>query len=322
MTSAHEFHHASQFAYDWAEDAWLMEGTAANIEETVYPAIDDNVFFLHLWSPLTRPSSPLDRGGFGDSEYGSWIFWRYLQEKIGGDPSIVREIWERADAFDPSAAPGDDPPDDYSLEAVQPRAHRARPRLRRTCSRTSPPRTACWTTPTPSMRTTLLPALTNTVSDRPEQASHQLAILADQPSGDALLLLQAQSSKWVRRKLRVTDPTAEVRSYRHLIVVDANGSTSTRRLDATACGYASGATRFGAERDQAHRGRPLERKQPHVLVLDLPGAAGVLLRRPPARRRRSLPAPRAYLPLGGLARAARRPRSAGGTAAFGARAGP
>ena len=119
VTSAHEFHHASQFAYDWGEDAWLMEGTAANIEETVYPAINDNVFFLHLWSPLTRPSSPLDRGGFGDSEYGSWIFWRYLQEKIGGDPSIVREIWERADAFDPSPAPGDDPPDDYSLEAVR-----------------------------------------------------------------------------------------------------------------------------------------------------------------------------------------------------------
>jgi hypothetical protein len=97
VTSAHEFHHASQFAYDWLEDYWLMEGTATNMEETVYEDVDDNVAFLTLWSPLTRPGSPLDRGGLGNSEYGSWIFWRFLEEKIGGDdPSIIREIWERA----------------------------------------------------------------------------------------------------------------------------------------------------------------------------------------------------------------------------------
>jgi hypothetical protein len=111
VTSAHEFHHASQAAYDFGEDYWLVEGTAANIEEFVYPLVNDNVFFLRLWSPLSRPGSPLDRGGFGDSEYGSWIFWRFLEEKIAGnDPSILREIWERADVK---------PPDDYSLLAVQ-----------------------------------------------------------------------------------------------------------------------------------------------------------------------------------------------------------
>lgn len=97
VTSAHEFHHASQFAYDWAEDWWMMEGTAVNMEETVYPDVDDNVVFLRYWSPLTRPWSPLDRGGFGDSEYGSWIFWRFLEEKaVDHDPGILREIWERA----------------------------------------------------------------------------------------------------------------------------------------------------------------------------------------------------------------------------------
>lgn len=115
VTAAHEFNHASQFAYDWTEDYWLLEGTATNMEETVYPSIDDNVGFLHLWSPLSRPGSPLDRAGFGDSEYGSWIFWRYLEEKVGGgDPGIVREIWERADAAFPGISP-----DDYSLLAVR-----------------------------------------------------------------------------------------------------------------------------------------------------------------------------------------------------------
>jgi hypothetical protein len=32
VTAAHEFFHAVQFAYDWLEDAWLMEGTATWIE--------------------------------------------------------------------------------------------------------------------------------------------------------------------------------------------------------------------------------------------------------------------------------------------------
>jgi hypothetical protein len=114
VTSAHEFHHASQFAYDWLEDVWLLEGTASNMEETVYPAVDDNVNFLRFWSPLSRPSSPLDRGGFGDSEYGAWIFWRFLEEKVAVDPTILREIWERADAAFPGVSP-----DDYSLLAVR-----------------------------------------------------------------------------------------------------------------------------------------------------------------------------------------------------------
>jgi hypothetical protein len=121
VTAAHEFHHASQFAYDWQEDVWLLEGTATNIEETVYPLIDDNVFFLDYFSPITHPAVSLDRGGFGDSEYGAWIFWRYLQEKVaGGDPAILREIWERADSRDPDPnTDGDEPADDYSLLAVR-----------------------------------------------------------------------------------------------------------------------------------------------------------------------------------------------------------
>jgi hypothetical protein len=118
VTTVHEFQHSSQFAYDWLEDPWLMEGTAVNMEEELWPGISDNVNFLTYFSPLNRPSSSLDRGGFGDSEYGAWIFFRFLQEKIGALTSpgaswtIVREIWEHADASDLTQ-------DEFSLQAVK-----------------------------------------------------------------------------------------------------------------------------------------------------------------------------------------------------------
>jgi hypothetical protein len=113
VTAAHEFNHASQFAYDAFEDAWLMEGTATNMEETVFPDVDDNVTFLES-SQLRHPGKPLDRSGFSDTEYGAWIFWRYLEEKLyGNNPAVNRRVWERADASTPFA------PDDYSLAAAR-----------------------------------------------------------------------------------------------------------------------------------------------------------------------------------------------------------
>lgn len=113
-TAAHEFFHAVQFAYDIAEDTWLMEGSAAWIEDEVYDGINDNLQYLYL-SPLTRPEVPVDDGD--RMTYGSWIFWRFLEEHFGGatregDPTVIRDVWRRADA-----AAG--APDDYSLQAVR-----------------------------------------------------------------------------------------------------------------------------------------------------------------------------------------------------------
>jgi hypothetical protein len=98
VTAAHEFFHAVQFAYDIGEDGWLMESTATWMEERVYDAINDNRQYLSL-SPLRQPSIPLDRSG-GLRMYGTWIFWQFLTEYLGGampDPNIVRAVWGRAD---------------------------------------------------------------------------------------------------------------------------------------------------------------------------------------------------------------------------------
>ena len=244
VTSAHEFHHASQFAYDSGEDYWLMEGTAANIEETVYPAIDDNVGFLRFWSPLSRPSSPLDRGGFGNSEYGSWIFWRFLQEKIGGDPDIVREIWERADALDPSPADGDEPADDYSLKA-------ARRELEE--------------------RGLGFPGVFARFATANRLLDYADAEAANYPSTPVakrfVIGVQAPVTRWqswkidhlaarffsfkpgkqvpVDARLRVTTRLPKTVARATLIVVDADGSTSTRQLQRNARGFAHGGVRFG-----------------------------------------------------------------------------
>ena len=123
VTAAHEFFHAVQFAYDWFEDYALMEGSAMWMEGQVYPAVIDRINYLGR-SALARPGVPLDTGA-GGFEYGAWLFWRFLTEKVfSGDPTIIREIWERADGG-PSPAFGDL----YSFQAVRQRARRAWPRL-------------------------------------------------------------------------------------------------------------------------------------------------------------------------------------------------
>lgn len=113
VTAAHEFFHAVQFAYDWFEDLALMEGSAMWMEGQVYPDVIDRINYLGR-SALARPAVPLDTGAAG-FEYGAWLFWRFLTEKVfADDPSIIREIWERADGG-PSPAFGDE----YSFQAVR-----------------------------------------------------------------------------------------------------------------------------------------------------------------------------------------------------------
>ena len=116
VTAAHEFFHAVQYGYDWLEDLWLMEGTAAWIEDEIYDGINDNRQYLRT-SPLSQrfffysidyynPDPAEIDAGF---KYGAWIFWRYLSERYGRD--IVRSVWRRADAWPRM-------PNEYSARAV------------------------------------------------------------------------------------------------------------------------------------------------------------------------------------------------------------
>jgi hypothetical protein len=110
VTTAHELKHTSQYAYDWTEDSWLLESDATATEDVVFDDANDNRRYLNT-SPLTRPSVSVDNSNpEAQYQYGSWIFLRYLSERLG--QGVLKTIWERADG---SAGA----PDDYSLEAVR-----------------------------------------------------------------------------------------------------------------------------------------------------------------------------------------------------------
>ncbi len=99
VTVAHEYMHATQFAYDFFEDPWLLESTAAWAEDEVYDSINDNTQYLPTGA-IGQPKKPMVKFSF--SSYGQWIFFRYLSEKFpkkkGSMPKVVLDIWKAADS--------------------------------------------------------------------------------------------------------------------------------------------------------------------------------------------------------------------------------
>jgi hypothetical protein len=95
VTLAHELFHAVQYAYDAAEDGWLMESSATWMEEQFADPVDDNRQYLRF-GQLGDPSVPLDQFPAGTAPYGNWVFFQALSRVYGAD--VVRAVWEWADA--------------------------------------------------------------------------------------------------------------------------------------------------------------------------------------------------------------------------------
>ncbi len=114
VTIAHEYFHAVQFSYDFLEDSWFLEATAAWVEDEMYDNVNDNLQYLRV-SPLRLPRVPMDTFG-GGFHYGTWIFFRYLSELLpaskGGLPTVVRDMVRKTDG---SAGARDL----YSIQAVK-----------------------------------------------------------------------------------------------------------------------------------------------------------------------------------------------------------
>ena len=115
LTAVHEFFHAIQFGYDFADDTWLLEGTATWIEDSVYDQVNDP-YTRFPYSALRQPQVSLDTASATTPyQYGSWVFWRFLEERLAGpshiDPGVIRRVWEFADG-----SPG--APNLYSIQAA------------------------------------------------------------------------------------------------------------------------------------------------------------------------------------------------------------
>jgi hypothetical protein len=124
VTAAHEFNHAIQFKYDAFEDIWFLEATATNMEADVYPGIHDNYQYFPV-SPISKsnPHRPVDRFASDGTQYGSWIFIRFLAEYFtdtthplttAPSPAFVRQMWVKAKAI-----PGTIDGGRYSTQAIE-----------------------------------------------------------------------------------------------------------------------------------------------------------------------------------------------------------
>ena len=98
VSAAHEFFHATQFAYRvYSSDAspWWFESTACWAEEMVFDDVNDVYFRLPFYLPYLHRSLYQTDSPF---VYGAWLFPEYLSERIG--PWIIRRCWEKFASFD------------------------------------------------------------------------------------------------------------------------------------------------------------------------------------------------------------------------------
>ena len=91
-TVAHELFHLVQFSYFSPTDepsipAWVLEGSAAAMEDRVFPELDDIVSSLQLRRWFAQPHRRLTA-----QSYGSQLFWRYLDER---EPRLLPAYLER-----------------------------------------------------------------------------------------------------------------------------------------------------------------------------------------------------------------------------------
>lgn len=86
VTAAHEYFHAIQFGYDGWEMPWLLEASAVWMEEEMYDDINDCYQYMSDW--FNQPHRSLDEDGY--HWYGSFIFFEYIAQHMGGAETIRR----------------------------------------------------------------------------------------------------------------------------------------------------------------------------------------------------------------------------------------
>lgn len=118
ITAAHEFHHAIQFGYNYYFDFWYAEMTATWIEDEVFDSV--NQLYRYLPYYLDSVSSVPINAPLGlNTEYGRWIFNRYLEERYSS--GFVKSSWVKLGGMAAPRGEGDIPMLPVLAEAVRER---------------------------------------------------------------------------------------------------------------------------------------------------------------------------------------------------------
>jgi hypothetical protein len=103
ITSAHEFHHAIQYGYNFYFDVWYAEATSTWFEDEVWDGVNQDYNYIAPWfndSTLSIDTATSTTTGGG---YGRWIFNRLLAENH--TVTAIRSFWEKLAGLDPTTNP-------------------------------------------------------------------------------------------------------------------------------------------------------------------------------------------------------------------------
>ncbi|MBI2355497.1 MAG: hypothetical protein HYV06_10830 [Deltaproteobacteria bacterium] len=112
ITSAHEFHHAIQYGYNFYFDIWYAEATSTWFEDEVQDGVNQAYNYIPAWfgnsarsldTFVLPPGDTSQNMTFGYG-YGRWIFNRWLAERFG--LGVVRSVWERLAGTSPPVVNG------------------------------------------------------------------------------------------------------------------------------------------------------------------------------------------------------------------------
>ena len=119
LATSHEFMHTVQYAYDFGEDPYFMEGTAAWNEDIVFDSLNTRYPWLR-YTALAHPEWSLDWNHYNET-YGSLLFWRFWSEyystrfdaagQAQPDPGVLKSLFALTDG-----APGG--PDYAAMQAI------------------------------------------------------------------------------------------------------------------------------------------------------------------------------------------------------------
>lgn len=103
ITSAHEFHHAIQYGYNFYFDIWYAETTSTWFEDEVQDGVNQAYNYIPAWFNNSDRSLDLEVDMALGGGYGRWIFNRYLAENHTA--TFIRNVWEKLAGLDPATSP-------------------------------------------------------------------------------------------------------------------------------------------------------------------------------------------------------------------------